>query len=679
MNKLYYLLLTFLIFNINNVNAKLVRYQFDINTKIVNFTGMDVEALAINNQIPGPTIEASVGDTLEVNFNNKMDYETSIHWHGVLLPNDQDGVPYLTTRPIAPHSSFTYRYKITHPGTYWYHSHTGLQEQRGIYGSLVFHPKDGERIKTDKDYVVVLSDWTNENPNQVLANLKKDGDYYALKKSSVQSWDRVIANGPQSIRNRLKGSWTRMGPMDISDIGYDTFLSNGKKEEILNAHKNDTVRIRLINAAASSYFNVEFASGPMTIVAADGVDVEPFKVQRLRIAIAETYDIIIPIHDDKTYELRSTSEDGTGYSSTFIGNGPRVFAPKIPKPNLFLMDHNMHKDHDMHKMHSQIANQEHVSNHGHNVISYMTDYENLRAIHNTAFDENKPQREIVLNLTGNMERYVWSFNNKTLAESDKIMIKQGEIVRFVLQNQTMMHHPIHLHGHFFRVLNKHGHKSPLKHTVNVPPMDKVIIEFDASEEKDWFFHCHNLYHMKSGMARVISYENTTQATDQTIAKISSDDWYFRSDIAALSNMTMGMVKTSNTRNILEFEYDYDYNKEYDAELFYARVITRFLDIYAGGNFEREDKNEKAENTAIIGIRYVLPMLIESNLRINSKGDPRLALGSDLQLTQRAKFEWSYNTDKEYRFNLAYEINKKLLLTGTYDSDFKWGAGIRFKI
>jgi len=354
MKKIAYFLLSALILNAGSAYAKVVVYKFDINTKNVNFTGEEVEALAINDQIPGPTIEATIGDTLDVTFNNKMDTETSIHWHGILLPNDQDGVPYLTTQPIAPHSSFTYRYKISHHGTYWYHSHTGLQEERGIYGSLVFHPKDGERIKSDKDYVVVLSDWTNQNPDQVLANLKKDGDYYALKKESVQSWAKVFLYGKQAIKNRLQGSWSRMGPMDISDVGYDAFLSNGKKEETLNAKKGEKVRVRLINAASSSYFNVEFAEGPMVIVAADGVDVEPFKVKRLRIAIGETYDVIVPIHKNKSYELRSSAEDGTGYSSTFIGNGEKVLAPDIPKPNLFLMDHSMHDNLDSqnHSMHN---------------------------------------------------------------------------------------------------------------------------------------------------------------------------------------------------------------------------------------------------------------------------------------------------------------------------------------
>jgi FtsP/CotA-like multicopper oxidase with cupredoxin domain len=278
MKKTILIILSVLVFA-NNAQAKLIKYNFDIDTKSVNFTGKNVDAISVNNQIPGPTIEATVGDILEVTFNNKMNQETSIHWHGVLLPNDQDGVPHLTTKPIAPHSSFTYKYQITHSGTYWYHSHTGLQEQRGAYGSLVFHPKNGELIKTDRDDVVVLSDWTNENPDQVLANLKKDGDYYALKKHSVQSWDRVFKNGTPALKNRLKSSSTRMGPMDLSDVGYDAFLANGQTESSLEAKPGETVRIRLINAGASSYFNVEFAGEAMIIVAADGIDVEPLKVK----------------------------------------------------------------------------------------------------------------------------------------------------------------------------------------------------------------------------------------------------------------------------------------------------------------------------------------------------------------------------------------------------------------
>jgi len=478
-----------------------------------------------------------------------------------------------------------------------------------------------------------------------------------------------------------------MGPMDLSDVGYDAFLVNGQTESLLNANPGETIRIRLINAAASSYFNVEFAGEVMTIVASDGVDVEPIKVKRLRIALAETYDVIVKVPDSKAYELRATSEDGTGKASVFIGAGEKILAPNIPKPNLFLVDHSMHNmsgldinmemkfgkvmDHSMHSMPNRNMNKSAI-------IEYMTDYKSLRATRDTSLSSVAPTREVTLDLTGNMERYVWNFNEKTLRESDKILIKKGEVVSFILNNKTMMHHPIHLHGHFFRVLNGQGARSPLKHTVNVAPMEKVTIEFEANEEKDWFFHCHNLYHMKAGMARVVSYENTTRATPSILAKLAHDDWYLTGDIGSFFNMTYGMLRASNTRNAIEVEYDSNYKKEYDTEIIYARSITRFMDVYAGGNFEREGKEGKTKDTAIVGIKYMLPMLIESNLRINSMGRSQLSLSSDLQLTERNKFEWSWNTDKKYRVGLSYELNKMFLITSLYDSDFKWGAGIRIK-
>jgi len=663
-------------------HTKTVEYHFDIDEIEVNFTGKPVTALAINKQIPAPTIEATVGDTLMVTFHNKMDKETSIHWHGVLLPNNQDGVPYLTTPPIKSKSSFTYQFKVKHSGTYWYHSHTNLQEQQGLYGSLIFHPIGGETIKTDRDYVVVLSDWTNEKPENVLANLKKDGDYYALKKNSVQSWDKVLQNGRVAIKNRLRGAWTRMGPMDLSDIGYDAFLTNGKQISHLDAKPGETIRIRLINAAASSYFKIEFAGGPMKIVSADGVDVEPQKSKRLLIAIAETYDVIVKVSDDKAYEFRATSEDGVGHSSTFIGSGKKVLAPYIPRPNLFLLHHSMHNS--MHGSSNIMHNgngKKHLMHHEamtmqKQPIEYMKDYKALRATKNTSLSPERPERKLTINLTGNMERYVWSFNNKTLLESSKIMIRKGENVRFLLNNKTMMHHPIHLHGHFFRVLNGQGERSPLKHTVNVPAMSKIEIEFEANEEKDWFFHCHNLYHMKAGMARSVSYEKTTTATPKTFNKLSHDTWYFLLDVSALYNMTMGMFRASNTRNAFEVEYDYNYSKEYDVDIAYKRSFTRFFSAYIGANLERED--EGPENTGVFGINYMLPMLIESDLRIDTKGHVRFGLKSNLQLTKRIKFEWLANTDKEYRLQLSYEFNKNILLTAAYDSYFEEGVGIRLR-
>ncbi|MCK5632747.1 multicopper oxidase domain-containing protein, partial [bacterium] len=556
--------------------AKIVEYNFDINYKKVSFAGKPVTAMAIDNCIPGPTIEAHEGDTLRVTFHNKMNVETSIHWHGILLPNDQDGVPYITTPPIKKHKFFTYEFKVKQAGTYWYHSHTGLQEQLGIYGALVFHPRKGEKIKTDNDQVLLFSDWTNEKPSRVLAHLKMDGDYYALKKGTVLSWDKVIKNGLPAIKNKLSGAITRMGLMDISDIGYDAFLTNGKQTEYLKVQPDETVRLRLINAAASTYFNIEFAGGPMTIVAADGLDIIPQKVKRLRMAVAETYDVIIKISEKKSYELRATAEDGTDYSSTFIGIGKKVFAPNIPRPNLFLMRHDKHKNHTK-KNHTQ----------KHDTIKHMTDYAKLRSVTKTSLPENQTTKKIEIQLTGTMDGYRWSFDNKIFLEQSNIEINKEENVHFILNNKTMMHHPIHLHGHFFQVLNGQGDYAPLKHTVDIPAMDTVEIAFDANENHHWLFHCHNLYHMLAGMMRTISYKHSTPLTEKKIKLFSHDPWYYFSDMTTLSQMILGEIRLLNTRNSFELEYDYNYKHEYDIELRYFRNFTKFFDAYIGAEFERD--------------------------------------------------------------------------------------------
>ena len=664
--------------------AKLVEYEFDINYKTVNFSGEDVQAMSVGGSIPAPTIEATVGDTLRVTFHNKMDVESSIHWHGVLLPNDQDGVPYLTTSPILAGKSFTYEYPIIHHGTYWYHSHTQLQEQRGVYGSLVLHPKDGEKYKADREYVAVLSDWTNENPMQVLRNLKKDGDYYALKKDSVQSWLKVFQYGPEAIKNRLNSSWTRMGPMDLSDVGYDAFLLNGKKESVLDGLKGgETVRLRIVNASASSYQYVEFAGGPMTIVAADGVDTEPKEVDRLKISVAETYDVLVQLPDDNmAYEFRASAEDGTGYSSLWLGEGHKMVARTIEKPNLFLIDHSMH-DMDMGDMtmdSGDHSNMGHTMSAGNTDIRMMNEYDGLRSPVKTTLPADNPDREVLLELTGNMERYVWSFNNKTLAEEDKILIRKGENVRFKFVNRTMMHHPLHLHGHFFRVLNGQGEYSPLKHTVNVPPMQTVEIEFYANEEKDWFFHCHNLYHMKGGMARVVSYEDAPgsgELNDQFYKNLKQDPWYSSVDTVTYSNFIGNETRFSNTRNAIEIGVDYDYKDEYEIDVAYERSINRFLDVFVGGDFQGDDLKNK--NLGVVGIHYVLPMLIDSELRLDSKGNARLELSSGLQLTNRIKFDWLANTDDEYRLGIEYEITKKVSLVANVDSEYDGGVGIKVKL
>lgn len=664
--------------------AKLVEYELDIDYKTVNFSGKEVQAMTVGGSIPAPTIEATMGDTLRVTFHNKMDVPSSIHWHGILLPNEQDGVPLLTTPPIPAGESLTYEYPIIHHGTYWYHSHTGLQEQRGVYGTLVFHPKK-ERYPADHEKVVVLSDWTDENPHDVLRNLKRDDDYYGLKKDSVQSWDKVIANGLPAIENRLNASWMRMGAMDISDVGYDAFLINGKRESKADEVKaGDTVRLRIVNASASSYQYIQFAGGQMTIVAADGVDTEPKKVDRIRVAIAETYDVIVKIPDDgMAYEFRATSQDITGYASLWFGEGHKMTAPDIPKPNPFLVDHSMHgmaMDDDMGGMDDMKGMDHSMYNMGKkSEMIMLNEYAGLRAAYPTNFDPDRPMREVPLTLEGNMERYIWSIGGKTLDEADKILIKKGETVRFVLTNKTMMAHPIHLHGHFFRVLNGEGDYSPLKHTVSVPPLQTVIIEFAADEEKDWFFHCHNLYHMKAGMARVVRYEGTAEneAWDNFV-NANFDNFYAFGEVSTQTNMVDGMFTLMNNKNEIILEFDYDYDDSYDIDLFYERRFNRFFGVYVGGNFEREDKDEKPENLGVAGFHYDLPLLIEADLRVDHDGHWRLGFENDHQLTKRLNFGWQWNTDDEYRFGLDYEITKDFVLTANHDSDYDAGVGLKLR-
>ena len=687
--------------------GELVEYAFDIDYATVNYTGRNVTAMAVGGTIPAPLIEASVGDTLRVTFTNRMDVPSSIHWHGILLPNDQDGVPYLNSPPIEAGGSLTYEFPVVQSGTYWYHSHTGLQEQRGVYGPIVFRPREKGPPVADVEHVVVLSDWTDEDPKTVLSNLKKDDDYYSLKKGTVQSWDKVLMHGWTAVANRLRGSWSRMGPMDISDVGYDAFLANGEPRRNLPAAPGQTVLVRLINSAASTYFNVEFAGGPMTIVAADGPETQPLKVKRLQIAIAETYDLLIRVPGEGSYELRATSEDGTGHASVFIGSGKDVPAPDVPKPNLYLHRHHGHMEHEkmqgthhagQHEEHektmSEARHREHRMKHEHGMargpsaekkpVGHMKDYSLLAAREDTSLPHGAPVREITLDLTGSMLRYTWSFDGRTLSQSDRILVRRGENVRFVLRNMTMMHHPLHLHGHFFRVLNGQGDRSPLKHTVDVPAMGTVTIEFAADTEKDWFFHCHNLYHMMAGMSRVISYEESGTADRELIRKISHDQArYTSAEVSALRRFTEGSLGVFNIRDAFGAEYEYGYgDRPWEFEPYYERFFSMFLGAYAGARFESEGKGEKTEKRAMAGVRYLLPMFLESDLRIYSDGGAEVEFGSGVQLTSRAEFEWEWETDfegeYEYEFSFSWEFAKKLQALWVYDSDHGWNAGVRFK-
>lgn len=724
-----------------SAHAKTVEYELHIREEAVNITGKNVRALTINNSLPAPTLEFTEGDIAKIKIINHLKQNTSLHWHGLLVPNSQDGVPGVTQSPIPGGTSYSYEFPLKHAGTYWYHSHTDLQEQRGLYGAIVIHPKK-DTIKADKEMVLVLSDWTDESPEQVLRNLRTDGDYYSLKKKSTVSWWDAIKR--KKFLTLLKMEKGRMGPMDLSDVGYDAFLSNGKKElSFPDLAPGEKLRLRVVNASASTYFHLGFAGERMNVISADGMDVRPTEVKQALIAVAETYDFLITLPKEGSFEFRATAQDVTGKTSLFIGRGEKIFAPNIPLPDALAEMHTMpghemphesktppspvpggHGGHTMPPSSGETepgepggteAGEPEESNSGEPSESKkpaggepcdpdeiceapVLEYSMLESVGETSLPSAWPTREIILNLEGDMERYVWTINGKTMSKADKIMVHKGENIRFKLVNRTMMHHPMHLHGHFFRLLNGIGKSSPLKHTVDVPPMGEVLIEFAANEEKDWLFHCHNLYHMVTGMGRIVSYGtpmSTTTGRHGTAhgksfghAKHPGEKWMAKTDVTAQTNELSINGSIFNARQIIEVNVDYQPgSKDADLMINYVRPQNQFKGNFAsiGVDFERD---EKALPFIIGGIRRLLPYLI--NVRVGVMGFVRngakasvyLAIDRKIQFTDRVtlipSFELKSNEPK-FRFNVMYTINPRTFMIGGYNSDNRkqpLGIGIR---
>lgn len=768
-------------------------YRLSIDYKEVNFTGKPVKAMTINGSIPGPNLIFEEGEYAVIHVTNNMDEETSVHWHGMILPNYFDGVPYLSTPPIRPGETFTYKFAIKQTGTFWYHSHTGLQEQRGVYGSIQINPKKKD-FEYDKDLVLVLSDWVDENPANQLRNLKRGNEWYLIKKNQVQSWDKIIKQ--KAVGAKLKMMWQRMPDMAISDNYHDLFLINGEnKQEYPDFEPGEKVRLRFVNAASASYFWLTFGGEDPLLISADGKNVVPVYKNKTLISVAETYDYIVTIPSNGKLQIRATSQDGSGEAFAYIGKGAILAAPTVAKPDLIklmkemmAMDMKMGapaakfrprksdsirvmekysmlmKDMDMEKSmsksgemqmdpnkestqmahekmdHSNTSDMKQMQQeqtmdmkdeeegHGKNEMDDMDDmdgmdmgyvvpadkvigdpmktgsnpsfnYNYLKSPVKTNFEENKPVREMLFNLTGNMNRYVWSINGVPLSEASKIKIKKGEVVRITLNNLTMMHHPMHLHGHFFRVLNKNGAYSPLKHTVNVAPMQKVVIEFDANESGDWFFHCHVLYHMDSGMARVISYDTPRDERMQRFAlsnlTTSTNHLFTWAELTAASHMTEFYVTSTNIRNQLRLRGAYGWNKNLEAELTYERYLNSYFRIFGGANLENENEGSLSdlETTAVVGIKYLLPLLIDSDLRIDSKLRPQIGLSTATMILRRVLLygEFEYQMDfgwindlpdgsdlkgeTTWQVGLEYFINRDWRINASYDNRYGAGAGV----
>ncbi|WP_413577749.1 multicopper oxidase domain-containing protein [Bdellovibrio sp. HCB290] len=685
--------------------AKTVKYELVIRNQTVNMSGKkDVDfALTVNGGIPAPTLEFTEGDDAEITVRNELknaNEDVSLHWHGILLPPLEDGVPFVNTPPIYPGKSRTFKFPIRQNGTYWYHSHTMLQEQKGVFGAIVIHPKK-ETIKADKDAVVVISDWSDENADRILRNLKKDGDYYLYKKGTLRSYGEAASQ--DKLNNQLKNEWTRMGGMDLSDVGYDAFLINGKREsQLIEAHPREKVRLRIINASSSSYFHVSLGGIPMNVVSADGNDIEPIQANELLMGMAETYDVLFTVPAHKNYELRATVQDGTGHASAFIGMGEKVLARDVPKPDLYAtMDHSMagtdhSTDHSKpiveppsHQMHHGMT---HGTDHGagHTESKPATDVkvtesltvDKIKALTPINSPKDAKIHNLKLVLDGDMRRYVWHINGKTISEDRLLTVNPGEIVRIVFQNDSMMHHPMHLHGHFFRVLNENGQYSPWKHTVDVPPMQSRTIEFYTDEVGQWMLHCHNLYHMVAGMARVIRYSNFQPEGEMSLYDKHDhhleDPWYTYGKAELSSNHLEGNFRVSQSWNEFSarveganiegenFNYDFKEQWDYEADLFYRRWFDKWTNLILGGTSYGNEAH------AVIGVGYFWPMMIETNFILNHEGQFRLDLErkfqwtkmvfSDLDLTWRPG---DHNGDHEVEYELSL----------MYSPRWSWAAGL----
>jgi CopA family copper-resistance protein len=519
-------------------------FDLTLGATTVNYTGRPRLATTINGTLPGPTLRWREGDTVTLRVHNRLAQTSSIHWHGILLPANMDGVPGLSFRGIAPGETYTYQFRLRQSGTYWYHSHSMLQEQTGLYAPLIVEPREPEPFRYDRDYVVMLSDWTDEDPHRVFARLKKMPEYYNFNQQTLGDLLRDIRSEGfrPALAERLMWGQMRMKPTDIADVsGYTyTYLMNG----VTPAgnwtglfRKGEKIRLRFINGAAMSFFDVRIPGLKMTVVAADGQNVHPVTVDEFRIGVAETYDVLVEPQDDAAYTIFAQAQDRSGYACGTLAPraGLRAAVPE-PDPRVLLtmadmghggmdhgggghavMDHGAH-----HGAHGALTHP--ASETGNPMVDMQTmtpapklddpgiglrdngrrvlTYADLKSLFDDP-DGRAPGRTVTLHLTGHMERYVWSFDGIKFADAEPLRFSYGERLRVELVNDTMMEHPIHLHGMWSDLEDAHSQFLVRKHTVNMPPGTRRSFRVTADALGRWAFHCHLLYHMEAGMFREV--------------------------------------------------------------------------------------------------------------------------------------------------------------------------------
>jgi len=557
-------------------------FDLEIAETPMNFTGAPRMAVSVNGSVPGPTLRWREGDTVTLRVANKLDEDTSIHWHGILLPANMDGVPGLSFRGIPPGEAYEYRFHVRQAGTYWYHGHSGFQEQSGVYGPLVVEPREPEPFTYDREHVVLLSDWTDENPWRVFAKLKKMSDYYNYRKRTLGDLFRDLRQDGFRTTAAERKAWgeMRMTPTDLADVNGNTYtyLTNGHAPAgnwTGLFRPGERVRLRFINGSAMTHFDVRIPGLKMTVVAADGQYVHPVSVDEFRIAVAETFDVIVEPSGQDAFTIFAQALDRTGYAAGILAVRDGLEAPvpdMDPRPLLTMADmghggsghdmgamtmepapvdphagHDMsteapadpharhtmpareappdaHVGHDMSKMEGGAMASHPVSENGNPLVDMQTmtptsrfddpgiglrgngrrvlTYRDLRSLFDDP-DGREPGRTIELHLTGHMERFAWSFDGIKASDAAPIRLVYGERMRIVLVNDTMMTHPIHLHGMWSDIEDDDGQFHVRKHTVDMPPGGKRSFRVTADALGRWAFHCHLLYHMAAGMFREV--------------------------------------------------------------------------------------------------------------------------------------------------------------------------------
>ncbi len=645
-------------------------FYLNVGYKTVRFAKVPKRAIAVNGQIPAPTLRFSEGDIVTFYVKNSLNKETAIHWHGLLVPWQMDGVLGITQHGIQPGDTFKYQFKILQSGTYWYHAHAGLQEQSGLYGALIIEPRQKDPYHYNKDFAIVLSDWTNLKPMQAYRNLKKDGDYFSPNFPLQPSLLRFIndyAHADAKEKKALRMDYhmmqmMRMGIYDFTDVAYDAFLLNGRTRQNpwhARVRVGDTVRLRVIGAGANTFFRVKIPGSTFQIVQIDGNNVEPYRRDSFSIGPGETFDILVKIKKRQPYIIYAESKDTLGAGIGVLSPTPTFRMPEIkpfptPKPTTREMHHNKHQ----------------VMMHLNQTVG--TKYQSVKQ----SFRSNDPHKAIYdtieMTLGGYMGSYVWFINGVPGYNAKPIMLKPAKRYRVVFHNKTMMHHPMHIHGHWFILRNGHGAYDPLLHTIDVPPGAKVYADLDTDASGQWFFHCHMLMHMLAGMNRVFQYGSLLELAEHKVKplSISHKTQYENRPIVRVDRVrpiSLSMVKHPKAHgkgifaaNLFELGVDVarrtqsltytglfgpDINKfqffindaevtrgkveNFDIDLFFWHQLSRNYAIKGGINYFNRPAN-RAYWQPGIGLEAMLPYFIETNARVYWH---RSSLKLDLELTR----------------------------------------------